>query len=237
MSTSVVGTVVQLWQYPVKSMLGRPVEAAELDAQGVLGDRRYAVRDADGKIGSGKNSRRFRRMDGLLDIAAAYGPDGVPVLTLPGGVPVRADDPRVDAELRDYLGLAVITLVRTEAEPFVDASPLHLVSRQSIAWLAGQVSVTVDARRFRPNLVIDAPGAPFAEDAWIGRVVRVGPEVRIRITEATLRCVMTNACQPGLEHSGTVLKTIADHHDLTLGVQAEVISGGTLVPGAALTLE
>jgi uncharacterized protein len=229
--------VLELRQYPVKSMLGVPVESAVLDRRGVLGDRRWAVRDADGKIGSGKNSRRFRRMDGLLEIAARYGEDGVPVLTLPDGRSVRADDPKVDVELRALLGMDTVSLVRTEAEPFMDSAPLHLVSRQSLAWLAERVSVPVDSRRLRPNLVLDVPGPPFAEDGWVDRVLRIGPEVRVRVTEPTVRCVMTSAAQPGLPQSGTVLKAISDGHDLTLGVQAQVLTGGLVLPGAEVHLE
>ena len=30
-----------LWRYPVKSMAGEAVEAVELDADGVVGDRRW----------------------------------------------------------------------------------------------------------------------------------------------------------------------------------------------------
>ena len=55
--------VTGLWRYPVKSMLGERCQHLELDFRGVKGDRRYAVRDADGKLGSGKDSRRFRIMD------------------------------------------------------------------------------------------------------------------------------------------------------------------------------
>jgi MOSC domain-containing protein len=231
-----VGTLVELWRYPVKSMLGAPLDAAVLDAKGVQGDRRYAVRDTDGKIGSGKNTRRFRRMDGLLDITARYAEDGVVELTLPGGRPVRADDPELNVELRAHLGLDHVALVHAE-DPFVDVAALHLVSRQSLDWLAGQVDVRVDARRLRPNLVVDTTGAAFIEDGWVDRVVRIGPEVRIRGLLRTERCVMTNAPQPGLERSGSVLKAIADGHDLTLGVQAEVLTGGRLRLGDEVRLE
>ena len=58
-----VGTVRELWRYPVKSMRGERCEHLEIDHRGAIGDRLYAVRDEAGKFGSGKTTRRFRRID------------------------------------------------------------------------------------------------------------------------------------------------------------------------------
>ena len=64
--------VRQLWRYPVKSLGGQRVEASLVNERGLVGDRLWAVRDEDGKLGSGKDSRRFRRMEGLLGVTARY---------------------------------------------------------------------------------------------------------------------------------------------------------------------
>jgi uncharacterized protein len=53
--------IAELWRYPVKSMRGEQVEALTIDSRGVKGDRLFAVTDVDGKFGSGKNTRRFRK--------------------------------------------------------------------------------------------------------------------------------------------------------------------------------
>ncbi|WP_245384737.1 hypothetical protein [Streptomyces avidinii] len=47
----------------------------EVDERGLVGDRLYPVRDADGKLGSGKNTRRSLRAiatahDNRLDVLA-----------------------------------------------------------------------------------------------------------------------------------------------------------------------
>ena len=57
----VAATVTSIWRYPVKSMLGEEIEAAELDGQaGVLGDRTFALIDgADGKVATAKNPRKW----------------------------------------------------------------------------------------------------------------------------------------------------------------------------------
>ena len=56
---TMLGSVVTLWRYPVKSMLGEELHASEVTPRGLLGDRAYAlVDDGDGKVASAKNPRR-----------------------------------------------------------------------------------------------------------------------------------------------------------------------------------
>ena len=51
MTQTVLGSIVSLWRYPVKSMLGEELNATEVTKRGLLGDRAYALVDsADGKI-------------------------------------------------------------------------------------------------------------------------------------------------------------------------------------------
>ena len=38
------GSVVGLWRYPVKSMMGEELNAAEVTDRGLVGDRRFAER-------------------------------------------------------------------------------------------------------------------------------------------------------------------------------------------------
>ena len=48
-ASEAVGTVRALWRFPVKSMLGEELEAADLSEGGVAGDRAYALVDRDGQ--------------------------------------------------------------------------------------------------------------------------------------------------------------------------------------------
>src|SRR5882762_8031178 len=69
-SSSVVGAVASLWRYPVKSMQGEELHAAELSARGLLGDRALALVDsAEGKVVSAKNPRKWPH---LFDYRANY---------------------------------------------------------------------------------------------------------------------------------------------------------------------
>jgi uncharacterized protein len=65
-----VGSVVSLWQYPVKSMMGEELNATEVTEHGLLGDRAYALVDrADGKVATAKNPRKWPR---LFDFRATF---------------------------------------------------------------------------------------------------------------------------------------------------------------------
>jgi uncharacterized protein len=55
-----LGSVVTLWRYPVKSMMGEELNAAHITQRGLLGDRAYALVDrSNGKIVSAKNPRKW----------------------------------------------------------------------------------------------------------------------------------------------------------------------------------
>jgi uncharacterized protein len=65
-----VGSVVSLWQYPVKSMMGVELNATEITERGLLGDRAYALVDSsDGKVATAKNPRKWPR---LFDFCATF---------------------------------------------------------------------------------------------------------------------------------------------------------------------
>jgi uncharacterized protein YcbX len=240
-----VGRVDKLWRYPVKSMRGERVESALVDSRGLVGDRLFAVRNAQGKLGSGKDSTRFRRMDGLLDFEVRYvrepGTEFVAELTDPNGECYAVGTREADEAVRSYLGRDDVAVMAEEAISHFDDGPIHLMSSASLDWLAGAVEgVPVDERRLRPNLVLDVGRAgAFAEDAWVGRVLRIGDAGRgavIEVREQTKRCVMTNAAQDDLPYSSLPLKAVAVR-DLNLGVWASVVQPGLVRVGDAVVLE
>ena len=64
------GSVVGLWRYPVKSMMGEELNAAEVTDRGLVGDRQFAVVDAStGKVAGAKNPRKWGN---FFDFRAAY---------------------------------------------------------------------------------------------------------------------------------------------------------------------
>ena len=231
-----VGTVVRLWRYPVKSVGGEECERLDVNARGVEGDRRYAVLNEEGKLGSGKTTRRFRQIDGLLELRAAYRGD-VPELTLPDGTRMLASDPQIHAALSSALKVPV-TLGREQDVSHLDAGPIHLITTAGIAWLRTVLpEAVVDERRFRPNLVIDAQGRTQVEQDWIGKTLSIGGAVKLRVSEPTGRCRMVALAQSGLPNDPRVLATIIRDADSGFGVYADVVVPGTISRDDSCSLE
>lgn len=223
-----MANVCALWRYPIKSMGGERLEIANLDHRGVVGDRLYAVITPDGKLGSGKNTRRFGRIDGLLGCAAHLDDGGIPMVALPDGKCVRADDPTAADVLGNFLGTRV-SLAREGDTSHFDAAPIHLVTTSSLAWLRqARPETPIDERRLRPNIVLDTGELPpHIEEQWIGRTLAVG-SARLRIRERTERCVMVTATQPDLPADPAILRTLVTENAGCIGVYADIVTAGTI---------
>src|SRR5207248_11509425 len=98
------GAIAALWRYPVKSMLGEELDAAEVTGRGLLGDRAYALIDAEtGKVVSAKNPRRWPN---VFDFRAAYAERphdtrSLPpaLVTLPAGETLTTHQANVESRL------------------------------------------------------------------------------------------------------------------------------------------
>lgn len=242
--------VVGLWRYPVKSLQGEALEAAELEPDGARGDRQWGIRDeATGKI------LTARRRPELLTAAATY--DGsTPVLTLPDGRALVGPGAPTDAALSEWLGSSVSLVAsartgRGQAEFFadatddtseaieftmppgryVDAAPVLVVTTASLRQGASLHPQGVwDPRRFRPNIVLDTDEDGWAEDAWVDRTVQVGGAV-LRPSEPCVRCTMVTREQPGLPPDKDVFRTLARHHGGLFGVWCDVAVSGPVELG------
>ncbi|MGY1750435.1 MOSC N-terminal beta barrel domain-containing protein [Modestobacter sp. SYSU DS0511] len=149
---NVVGSVGQVSVYPVKSLAGRTVAEAEVDAAGLRGDRAWSVVDADtGERVTVKTTPQLHEVVPTGDAEA----DTI-TLTEVLGRPVR--------------------LAASAAGPQVDAAAVHLVSREAIDRAeVGDVPEGCSADDPRANLLLHLPAAD--ERSWVGRRVRVGEAV------------------------------------------------------------
>jgi uncharacterized protein YcbX len=117
---------------------------------------------------------------------------------------------------------------------FFDVAMVHLLTTATLERLhelypQGRFEV----RRFRPNIVVQlASGAQgFAENAWVGHTLAIGPAVRLTITGPCGRCVMTTLAQGDLARDPGILRTAAQHNHVNVGVYAAVVQGGTIRHG------
>lgn len=221
-----IGQVSGLWRYPVKSMLGEAMPVLEFDRRGVVADREFAVRNAEGKFGSGKNTRRFRRIDGLFGFGAQL-EGGIPVIRFPDGTRMSSADPAIHETLSGALGQSV-TLAKEGAISHFDQGPVHLVTSASLAWLRARLPESqIDMRRFRPNIIVEVLGAASpVEQSWIGSVLSLGRRLRLRVVEPTERCVMITNQQDELPSDAGILRELAAISAACFGVYAEVLGVG-----------
>jgi uncharacterized protein len=117
-----VGAIAALWRFPVKSMPGERLDTAEVAEGGVVGDRAYALIEAEtGKVVSAKNPKLGPAMLGCrAEFAesprAGEEPPAVRI-TLPDGTSTASDAQDVDATLSELLERKV-TLARAAPEDF-----------------------------------------------------------------------------------------------------------------------
>ena len=163
--------VVGLWHYPVKSLQGEPIDAARMEQDGVLGDRRWGIRDQrTGQI------LTARRRPELLGASASYDGDE-PVIRLPDGRTVVGPGKRTDGQLSEWLASPVSLVASMVSDPgtaeyfadatddtsqaiewtmpagrYVDAAPVLLLTTASLRTAARHYpNGAWDPRRFRPR--------------------------------------------------------------------------------------
>lgn len=241
MPMRLTGTVADIRRYPVKSMLGERLAQADVGERGLPADRAFGVLDV------GRGSVLSAKREPLLFTCRARFIEGRPVVELPDGTETEPGE-RADELLSALIGRparlveasafpeAILQGEIEDGEPsewsapprtFFDKSPLHFVTTASL----GRASELYpeggfDARRFRPNFVVDTGDATgFVEESLVGEHVRIG-EVVARVTEPCSRCVMTTHAQGDLARDPGILRTVARRNDNHLGVRAIVVAGG-----------
>ncbi|WP_164887178.1 MOSC domain-containing protein [Hahella sp. KA22] len=231
-----IGVASSLWRYPVKSLLGETIDALAFDERGVEGDRIFAVRNGAGKFGSGKNTRRFARMEGLLTMSARWDAGSV-LLRLPDGRVMSNDHPDLNQALSSVLGQEV-ELVREAAVSHLDAGPVHLISTSALHWLRGLLPESlIDERRFRPNILLSTSGVGVVEHDWLGKTLSFSGGLRLHISGLTERCVMTGMRQSDLPDDLMITRAIGEHTQFNFGVYAQVMEPGILRQGEHAFLE
>jgi uncharacterized protein YcbX len=230
-----VGRVVSLWRYPVKSMAAEPLEQVEVSWNGLAGDRRWAF-IRDGMVESGfpwltiRERVEMRHYRPSFVEPERHDASAVRVRT-PAGETFDVIDPALAAELG-----AGVRVIRQNRGVF-DTMPLALITTQTITGLGARVGAALDVQRFRPNLVVEASsGAPFPEDDWVGRVLRLGG-MRMRVDKRDQRCVIVNIDPATDERNSAVLRAITRDRQACLGVYGSTVEPGRVVVGDTVAID
>ncbi|GLY24303.1 MOSC domain-containing protein [Micromonospora sp. NBRC 101691] len=138
----------------------------------------------------------------------------------------------------------------TTAETFVDFAPLHLVTTATLDRIAGAAGTgqPADATRYRPNLVLRTTGVPgFAENGWVGRHLRVGAELVLRVMAPTPRCAVPTLAHGDLPAAPDALRVPARLNRVApvpqlgplpcVGAYAQVVHPGRIEAGDPVRLD
>lgn len=240
--------VVALWCHPVKSMVGWSPGSSAIGADGLVGDRHWAVRDDE--------TGRFltaRREPALLQARATN--DGLDAVHLhlpdrPACTVTAGDEDgrhRADDELRRWLrrpvslvearpDLAGTYEVPLDPEKEADwvswegpSGRFHDSTRSSLSLVTTGSLRDWAPARFRTNVVL--AGDDGEEDALVGARVRLGTAI-VEVTKRIDRCVMVTRSQlEGIDRDLNVLRTVNRERDTYLAVGALVVESGKVAVG------
>src|SRR5438445_13702627 len=244
-----IGHVEAIFRYPVKSMAGERLEAANLGWHGLDGDRRLAFRRMDDR--SGFPWLSASKLPDLLlftphrnedaDSDRAQGNLHLPThIRTPDGeaMPVFSDG--LANEVGRRYG-APVQMMQLKHGIFDEASISVIASDtvREISRLAGQ---TPDVRRFRPNVVVRLlRPVPFQEDEWLGGVLSFGKKddddaPAITVTTRDVRCSMVNLDPDSASPAPEMMKAVVRAHQNTAGIYGAVTRIGRLEVGQSIIL-
>lgn len=251
-----VGVVGALHRYPVKSMLGEEVDSGEVGERGLAGDRVRAVVDvATGKVVSAKKPRLWRdmlRLDGTrppgdAELSALFGREVRTVDVPPAAAELdrSVPDEVLDRGVDEEVGFTVTRMGGAAPGTFFDFAPIHLITTSTVGRI-GELSPrgTMEALRYRPNIVVKTDEEGFPENAWVGRELHLG-DVVLEVIVASPRCAVPTLEHGELPRDTAALRTVAQHNRVPVldlgpqpcaGVYARVLRSGVLAKGDPVRL-
>ena len=237
-----IGHVEAIFRYPVKSMAGERVEAANLGWHGIDGDRRLALRRTQER-----NDYPWLTASTLPDLLL-FAPlrheegvqEGLPThVRTPEGKELAVFGPELAAEI-ERRHKAPVQMTHLRGGIFDEAS-VSVVATDTVLEIGRLTGRAPDVRRFRPNLVVRLlrPN-PFEEDKWLGGVLLFGEPgegPRVSVTMLDVRCSMVNFDPDSGRSAPEVLKSIVRTHQNTAGIYGTVIRTGPLATGQIVRLQ
>ncbi|WP_040695606.1 MOSC domain-containing protein [Nodosilinea nodulosa] len=115
---------------------------------------------------------------------------------------------------------------------FFDACHVHAISTATLAQLAAlSPTNNFDARRFRPNIVIqpaEGSAGGFIDEGWVNQTLQIGEAAQLRVFTGCPRCVMTTLPQSELPADLGILRTTAKHNRVIAGIRATALRPGRI---------
>ncbi|MBF2000074.1 MAG: MOSC domain-containing protein [Synechococcales cyanobacterium M58_A2018_015] len=215
-SAGFVGTLVSLWRYPVKSMLGEELNAALVSDRGLVGDRAYALIDrATGMTASAKNPRKWGQ---LFDCRAAFtatpdSPTALPTvkMTLPDGREIRSDTPEVHQILSALFGREVTLETQAPTTPSLEEY------WPSIEGLPHQDAITDEATL--ASTFFDGATVHLLTTATLDQLQALAPASRFETRRFRPNLVVAPDAATGFVENDWIGKTVAIGDRVRLHIQ------------------
>ena len=209
--------IAEIWRYPVKSMAGEKLKSAQLNMDGILGDRRVLVYNEETRqLITSRTHPKLLGLKATLDSAGQVFVDGH-----------AWDSPETTEAVIHAAGPHARLLEWDGMERF-DILPLLVATDGAIKEFG------YDHRRLRPNLVIGGVDG-LAEREWPGLRMKIGDAV-IEFAQLRGRCVMTTYDPDTQKKDPKVLRHIVQKFDGTLALDTDVIQGGQINVGDLVEL-
>src|SRR5688572_3495141 len=234
-----IGEVEALFRYPVKSMSGEALEAAELGWHGLDGDRRLALRRIDDR--SGFPWLTATKLPELILFA--------PVRRAAEGLPTHVRTPEGE-ELALFSQQLATEVGRRHGSPvemthlnrgIFDEASVSVITSATVGGISELAGHRPDVRRFRPNILVSSlRSEPFEEDAWVEGLLSFGEgdhAATIGITNRDERCSMVNFDPDSARPNPEVLKAVVRVRDNKAGVYGAVIRRGRVAVGQPVFFE
>jgi uncharacterized protein YcbX len=238
-----IGHVEAIFRYPVKSMAGERLDAANLGWHGIDGDRRLAFRRIDDRS-SGFPWLTAGKLPDMILFAPSRREDGA-AGDLPTHVrtPEGRELPVFGEELARQVGRrygAPVQMMQLNHGIFDDAS-ISVIALETVCEIGRLAGVSPDVRRFRPNVVVRLlRSVPFQEDEWLGGVLSFGEEAdapAIAVTTHDVRCSMINLDPDSASPAPEMLKAVVRTNQNNAGIYGTVTRVGRLEVGQTILLQ
>ena len=238
-----IGRVEAIFRYPVKSMSGERLEAANLGWHGQQGDRRLAFQRMRINDRSGLPWLTASKLPDLLRFAplrreGSDREDGaqedLPThIRTPDGeeMPVFGESLAKEIERR-YGAPVQMTQLR---HGIFDEASISVIASDTVREIGRLAGRSLDIRRFRPNVVVRLlRPVPFQEDEWLGGVLSFGEgddAPAVTVTMRDERCSMVNLDPDSARPAPEVMKAIVGANQNNAGVYGAVTRAGRLAVG------
>ena len=236
-----IGHVEALFRYPVKSMAGERLDAANLGWHGLDGDRRLAFRRIDNR--SGMPWLTASKLPDLL-LFAPQRHENVSQGDLP--THIRTPDGEEMTVFGEDLAAEVVRRCGTPVQMthlrhgIFDEAAISVIASDTVREITRLAGRSPDVRRFRPNVVVRSlRSVPFQEDEWLGGVLSFGEgddAPAITVTMRDLRCSMVNLDPDSASSAPEVMKAVVRANQNYAGIYGAVARIGRLAVGQAILL-